>query len=59
MTERGVSDIVSQCRRFDKVFVQIESSSDRPSNLCNLKDVSHPRREVVSLWIDQDLTLVL
>ena len=58
VSERRVSDIMSQRRGLNQVLVQPQRASNGPSNLGNLLDMYHPRREMVALRVYEHLALV-
>jgi hypothetical protein len=59
MAKRRVPKIVSKPDRFDKVLIEIQPTSDRPANLCNLDHVGQPSSEMVALRRNKYLTFVL
>ena len=59
MTERGVAKVMREGNRLGEVVIQLQRTRHGPSNLRHLYRMRHPRPEVVTLVIDEDLRLVL
>ena len=59
MTERGVAKVMREGNRLGEVVIQLQRTRHGPSNLRHLYRMRHPRPEVVTLVIDEDLCLVL
>ena len=58
VSEGGVSEIVSESRRFREILVEREPAGDGPCDLRDLKRVGKPRAVVVILGREKDLRLV-
>ena len=59
MAERRVAEVVSERDGLGKVLVQAQGASDGARDPRRLERVCEPRAVVISLWIDEDLRLVL
>jgi hypothetical protein len=49
MPERGVSDIVSQGNRFNKIFIQPQESPDGPGDFGDQLNMKHPMGNMIVL----------
>jgi hypothetical protein len=54
-----VAEVVAEADRLGEVLVERQRAGDRPRDLRDLERVGQARAEVIALWRDEDLGLVL
>ena len=59
VSERRVSEIVTECDRLDEVFVETQGSADRPCDLCDFERMRQARAIVIFARRNVDLRLSL
>ena len=57
--ERRMADVVAEADRFGEILVETEGAGHGPAHLVHLDGVGHTGHEVVPIWIEEYLGLVL